>query len=1405
MANALVRINWDKRIRKEQIEDFPVFRVTSPTGTDNFSIGDIVTVVWDTPLPNNFSIKIMKSEFESEIYVHEVTTFVSGNFISFTFEIPRIGDQIANHLMDGGEYFIEMEDLTTNEIYTSTNFSIGGYNGYYSLEGGDVLGYQWEDRIISISELDETSGDDKEYQTSMVTLKLKDLDDKIKTRLQTEKTDKPYGTEAEIYDAAGNSLRILFVTDWTISKDDVTLFLSDRFGSFENTPIWDKTITENEFPNANTSNFGTFINFVVGDFPRPALVGDYGKGTIKAPNVDVPAGKYLVGKLPFAMLPLTPFSVFDSNDVDITATSVLSVGADGYTYITHVVGVFDFVKVYVFVNNPPTTKITSEDQLKAIMGLYSNEFERPLLTSYFISRQYDVSLQAKWNYIINNNITGKTLLKELAVILGLDYYINESNKIVFTSLDYNALQTSKTFQEAEILSYTPQKVDPTKLLNRVNFQTDYDAFSNNYLKSRTVNNYNSQDDWGVVHAVDRTYKNTQYTGSVIGDTTAKQELMTKIDVLTKVDVKFNYDDVSDLKMFNLIEFPSQFAVTSTDRLYRIKGFSRDFPSGFVTLTLEDIEHYRNIDAAQRFLINSNDVTGSTFIKDMSIEGFFEISNFGVTHDETIKKLGSSSLKFDGSSHFTAGIDGDSYIRENFDFMNQTEFNVEGYVRFSALGSSEYIYHQYKDANNNIRIRKTGTNTLNFRVRIGGVNVLGLNSTSTFSAGTWAHFNIVRVANGDMGLYIDHVQEAYVNYPTTHFPFQVHIEVGRFNDGVTPGSYFTGNMDGFQINHDNKYSLAPVVGLTNYFTPSKKQQGFEKIERLIEMQFPLNLPIGQSESYNIEWDTENIANNLKIELYDQSDVLDSVISAGLNANLGTFAYFFAPIGGQGTYKVRISELNTSYFVESPFFVIGEHDTRFLLHADQNAANYMKDSALIPTPSIIVNNVVDTTNYVIHETDVNNKIKFNDTALSFRSTPNVPHLSVASATEFSMPPVSQKVTIDFWMNFDTSEIGNINSMIASYLDANNVWNIRKHSDETIIFFLIDSSSLILSLTSSSAIEDNMWYHIAVVRDTADWGLYINGIQEAHATTAVSTWPFTGTGLVGAYTGGGLSFVGSMTEPRISDDNPFNVIPNVGLTSTFIPPLETYKPLNGVGTDSALTYDTDTKLLIHSNELNTGHLTDIIDSSLIGALKINNPNGVAHSITQKKWNATSLEFLKASSRHLVLGTDSKYDVSNKATLTMDFWIYPDSGETGLQNMIFHRYLDASNFIELKKLTTDEFNFTLRFGGSTVINMSAGASNFTFDTWQHVCLIRDGSGNWGLYVDGTQFTYVSYAPTHTITAQSWIGGNINLASEYVEGFIDEFRLSNGNPFGAAPVVGLTDTITVPVQIYDPVNSTGA
>lgn len=222
-------------------------------------------------------------------------------------------------------------------------------------------------------------------------------------------------------------------------------------------------------------------------------------------------------------------------------------------------------------------------------------------------------------------------------------------------------------------------------------------------------------------------------------------------------------------------------------------------------------------------------------------------------------------------------------------------------------------------------------------------------------------------------------------------------------------------------------------------------------------------------------------------------------------------------------------------------------------------------------------------------------------------------------------------------------------------------------------------------------------------------------------------------------------------------------------------------------------DYKLLLHLN--GTDGATATTDTSN-SAHTINFAGTAQLDTAQKKFGTASL-LLDGDSDDINIADSVDWDLLASSTddWTVDLHV-KHVDHVGVEIYIA-QFESTTNFWQLAHEHVNEMRFKVASAVFTDWEMIGG--EITDTNQHHVAMCKVGS-DWGVYLDGTQVSYISKTTTDTFAGSLFIGQNGN-AGQFYDGHCDEIRISHFNEFSAAPNVGKTDTITVPTAEYaDPV-----
>jgi hypothetical protein len=189
----------------------------------------------------------------------------------------------------------------------------------------------------------------------------------------------------------------------------------------------------------------------------------------------------------------------------------------------------------------------------------------------------------------------------------------------------------------------------------------------------------------------------------------------------------------------------------------------------------------------------------------------------------------------------------------------------------------------------------------------------------------------------------------------------------------------------------------------------------------------------------------------------------------------------------------------------------------------------------------------------------------------------------------------------------------------------------------------------------------------------------------------------------------------------------------------------------------------------------------------------NGVQHKQSVKKFLDSSAYFDGSSTLITDLdwsSTTDAFDILTKTNFTLEGWVRHDALATS-EFYLFDGD-DANNYWGFFKNNNDKFSFrTIVAGANLELNSTTLA---VVDTFYHIVVAKVGSA-YGLYVDGSQEAYLGAMGSAVFDNRFVVGYNGYVANVEMNGYIALLRITHDNVFGAAPVVGLTDTITVPTS----------
>ncbi|MCB1177948.1 MAG: LamG domain-containing protein [Leptospiraceae bacterium] len=378
----------------------------------------------------------------------------------------------------------------------------------------------------------------------------------------------------------------------------------------------------------------------------------------------------------------------------------------------------------------------------------------------------------------------------------------------------------------------------------------------------------------------------------------------------------------------------------------------------------------------------------------------------------------------------------------------------------------------------------------------------------------------------------------------------------------------------------------------------------------------------------------------------------------------------------------------------------------------------DFAGVLTDSSTYGNTVTATNSPSTVTDENGLA---NGAYSFSGTNQYMSISSGISTPYTQSFLTNKLTLSAWVMPTSTTSG----YIVHSGDASSGYGLRVASNRLEVF---SGTNVALSTTT---LPTGKWIHVAAVRASNSWTLYLNGKQEAtsNASATVTKPSSSSKFTIGADSSFSTNFNGSISRVKVYHAALSAAeIRNLAISvPTGI--LAYYSFSSGTGTDTGFIGNTGTYTNLGSDRLGLTVSAATFDGS-------------------QSFSLTPIGFSNSQS----------------STRTLCAWVNWSTLPTSGQTQTIMQYTDT---VGLSVTNT---------GGTYSLNVEGFSANLTTpatSSWYHICAASNGS-SYTLYQDGTALTNTAtvYNATGSITKLQ-IGQNITSANGF-NGSIDDIRIYN-------------------------------
>ena len=274
-------------------------------------------------------------------------------------------------------------------------------------------------------------------------------------------------------------------------------------------------------------------------------------------------------------------------------------------------------------------------------------------------------------------------------------------------------------------------------------------------------------------------------------------------------------------------------------------------------------------------------------------------------------------------------------------------------------------------------------------------------------------------------------------------------------------------------------------------------------------------------------------------------------------------------------------------------------------------------------------------------------------------------------------------------------------------------------------------------------NTWNHLALVRTSGTWTLYING-QSTGTNTTSGSYDFDSTvdWTVGGDANGAYPFTGNVSDIRFTNSAVYS--------SNFTPPTT---PLSSTGASLSIK-GTDASVIDKAQRSSTIILGGTSGTST-SQIKFANTVSIYSDGNSGNGSIVRVPLLESTGTH---------------DFTLEFWYYGLVGSAGAYSGVLAGGSSTGAFKGVM-ISHDNWWLGSNSGNASIPNSSGKISN---NTWQHLAVTRS-SGTVYAYKDGVYFGTTTSSMDLDTTEYTLFSRYANSTSWMTSGFIQDFRLTNG------------------------------
>ena len=386
-------------------------------------------------------------------------------------------------------------------------------------------------------------------------------------------------------------------------------------------------------------------------------------------------------------------------------------------------------------------------------------------------------------------------------------------------------------------------------------------------------------------------------------------------------------------------------------------------------------------------------------------------------------------------------------------------------------------------------------------------------------------------------------------------------------------------------------------------------------------------------------------------------------------------------------------------------------------------------------------------------------------------NSDYLSIPDSADWDIAGTStgeHTVDLQFYYSSTPAESA---YLISQYENANNLWATFINTSDKISLFYKQNNDFLYNAESQVSVPQNQWNHLAYIVNGDKVGLYLNGTQVCYAYLQVPD-TFAGDLYIGDRGSGDRYFTGNLDEIRIQNSNYFNATPN----SYCYTPIMLY----GEGSQG------------DTSDINYGYGGTPTFSNIV----LSSASTILNSVTSYSFAVSTSSITIPES----VNNEYKDMATDAAVWTFDGWFYytGDFTTAASGRLIFISDGTGSIAANIRGAGANYhyIRTTANNGTDFFWNDNGTQDDILVNTYYHFAIVKTATAL-GVYLNGVQKNYSALTSAYAFTFSTstiWVIGN-NAGDDF-EGYMENIQFSRYNKFGAAPVVGLTNTIVTPSTI---------